>query len=498
MPLVCFIIMIIIMAVQLNAQDALGPEYMTFRPPTVAGIFYDANPDSLKAEIKMYLDNKDEREVKDEIIAMISPHAGYKYSGWVAGKGYKELIGKQYDVIIILAPSHHKRFKGASVFNGQAYSSPLGITHVDDKLAIEIALSNKLISLSMNGHEWRDTLNEHSIEVQLPFIQTVLPNTPIVPISIGTQDNYTTHVLAKAIIDAVNKLGRKPLIIASTDLSHFHDQKTARAIDKEYVESFARYDYFKLAAELDRNKLEACGGGAVNIAMIAAEMLGANKALPHFYASSYNSPYARTDANRVVGYMTGFMVKSNEPQPDLPVLDDGLRKDLLWRARFGIESASKGDSTYPVQYIPVALNFNMAAFVTIRENGKLRGCMGHTYPTQVVTAEVEHAARLAAVADPRFSRLDSNAAKNVTIEVTLLSRMRKVYDTSQIIVGVHGVYIRKGNYSGLLLPQVAREHNWDRDELLRQACRKAGIGDDAYTKADTEIFTFTALTIEEK
>ncbi len=421
------------------------------------------------------------------------------YSGWIAGKVYRELRGRKYDAIIILAPSHHRRFRGASVFNGDAYSTPLGLVNIDSDLSIEIAKNHQIINLSLNGHEWKDTLNEHSIEVHLPFLQVVLPGTPIVPISIGTQDDSTISAVAYSIIKSVQRLRKEVLIIASTDLSHFHSFEEARKLDLQFVHSFKRYDYFKIQAELDSNIIEACGGAAVIIAMIACEHLGATMSAPIFYATSANSPYARSSTDRVVGYFSGLLLKGAYDFFEIDLeLDEMSKQELINRAKNGIELAVKNESSLPIQYIPTRLNIELAAFVTLKKDGKLRGCMGHTYPRNILPFEVEQAAKLAASRDFRFDTVLESELDSIKVEITILSRFKRIFNPNDIIIGKHGVYLRKGNQSGLFLPNVPIEHNWNLTELLENLCRKANIPKDVINHPATELFIFNALKITEE
>lgn len=496
---ILIIISLLTMATKSYSQDALGSEFITHRPPTVAGIFYPEKAEELQKEIYKYLDTNERKNIPDEIIGMVAPHAGYIYSGWVAGKAYRELIGRTYDAIIILAPSHHKRFRGASIFNGDAYSTPLGLVNIDLELSIEIAKQHPLINLSLNGHDWKDSLNEHSIEVQLPFLQVVLPGVPIVPISIGTQDDSTISAVSHSLIEAVKNTGKKVLIIASTDLSHYHNFEQARKLDLQFVNSFKRYDYFKLKVELDSNNIEACGGAPVVIAMIASEHLGATMSLPVFYATSANSPYARASKDRVVGYFSGLMIKGPYDffEIELP-LDDMIKQDIINRARQGLELAAKNLESMPVQYIPTKLNVELAAFVTLKKDGKLRGCMGHTYPKDVLPIEIERAAFLAASRDFRFDKVTESELDSIKVEVTILSRFKRIFDPKDIIIGKHGVYIRNGNRSGLFLPNVATEQNWDLEELLVNLCKKANLATDMLKHPDTELYIFNAIKISEE
>lgn len=488
---------LLIMAPFLKSQDALDARYITHRPPTVAGSFYPADPDELKRSIYQYLDTAERKNLKQDIFAIVAPHAGYVYSGWVAGKAYRELMGHKFDAIIILGPSHHKAFRGASVFNGEAYTTPLGIAKVDQEMAVEIAKKQNLINLSLNGHEWKDTLNEHSIEVQVPFLQVVLPDVPIVPISIGTQDNQTIDAVARSIVNSLKKLGKKALIVASTDLSHFHNLDSARDMDHKFVETFIRYDYYKLSNEINQGNFEACGAGPVMIAMKASEMMGATETLPVFYSTSANSPGIKTSSDRVVGYFSGLIINGIRDSYALPDFTDQEKTLMLQQARKSLEFAAKGDSLMPSALIPRTLSNEYASFVTLKKSGKLRGCMGHTYATKPVIFEITESARLAALRDPRFEPVKQDELNDVKIEITLLSRFRLVNDLTEIVAGTDGAYLKLGRNSGLFLPQVASENNWDRTKFLEELGLKAGLTKDAYLDPNAEIYRFRTVKFSE-
>ncbi|MDP2362565.1 MAG: AmmeMemoRadiSam system protein B, partial [Ignavibacteria bacterium] len=217
------------------SQDMLAPDKISYRSPTVAGAFYPAKPSELRTMIYNYLNEDISEIIQQDIFAIVVPHAGFVYSGSVAAKAYKQLIGKKYDAIIIIAPSHQKYFKGASVFKGNAYVTPLGNALVDKELSKEITSVNSFVKLSMDGHSWTDSLSEHSLEVQIPFLQIVQPDVPIVPIVMGTQNHETCDKLMKAIVYSVKKLNKKVLIVASSDLSHFHSLKDAKKLINRFL-----------------------------------------------------------------------------------------------------------------------------------------------------------------------------------------------------------------------------------------------------------------------
>lgn len=481
------------------SQDMLTPDKISYIPPTVAGAFYPANPAELKTMINNYLNEDKSTIIQQDIYAIVVPHAGYVYSGRVAAKAYKQLIGKKYDAIIIIAPSHQKYFNGASVFKGDAYVTPLGNALVDKELSKEIGSLNSSVKLSMDGHSWSDSSSEHSLEVQIPFLQIVQPDVPIVPIVMGIQNYETCDNLMKSIVSSVKKLNRKVLIVASSDLSHFHSVKEAKKIDKPIPQAFAQFDYFRLAVQFFSKNLEACGGGPIVTAMMTAEQLGGNQAIPIQYATSADSPEGKNNTERVVGYFSGVITKSIEEVSDLklPYLDENSSKELLEIAKNKVERYARRDTLAEGfgTLIPRPLAEIYTGFVTIKKHGELRACMGHLFPSKQLLLEIEEVAGIAAKDDYRFGPIRENELKELEYEVSVLSRFKKILSVDEIKPGTHGLYIRYKNNSGILLPQVAEERGWSTTTFLENICMKAGLPKDTYKNPEAELYIFKALII---
>jgi MEMO1 family protein len=497
--------LIIIISVIIMAKDRPEQDKIAYRPAVNADKFYPSNADTLKKMINDFLDLKSAKKIDDdddEIIGLVSPHAGYVYSGWVAGKGYREVIGKKYDVIIVIAPNHFKGFRGASVYNGEAYTTPLGAAKVDLELSKEIAAVFPEIKYSNDGHEWNYSGNsEHSLEVQIPFLQIVQPDVPIVAISMAGKDFETIDLLTKAIYKAVTKLKRKPLLVASSDLSHYYDIETARAKDIPLVKTFERFDYFKLSYKCAIDEFEACGSGPIATVMMTSELLGANNAVPIYYSTSGNSPLVKSDKSQVVGYFSGALVKSkNSPDNYLPQLNDDDKEELLKIAIKSLNRATKVDTSkdLPTTFASRNLTQEFAAFVTYKKKGDLRGCIGHTISSMALVKEVEESARLAALNDTRFSPITKKELPDLEIEVTVLTRMKKILDENEIVPGRDGVYLRLGNYAGLFLPIVATEYGWDRKTLLEHLCNKANLPANSDKDPRTELYIFQAIYFDTK
>src|SRR3989339_16280 len=492
--------MIILMVALSNTfcQDSPDLSKVTHRPPTVAGAFYPANADTIKKWINEYLSPDEPLEIKGDIIGLVVPHAGYVYSGWVAGKAYRELKDRKYDAVIVISPSHTIAFRGASVFKGDAYVTPIGIAKVDLELSKEIANVFPDVKYSLDGHDWKGGRSEHALEVQIPFLQIVQSGVPIVPIVMGSQDFETTDALVKAIVKSVKKLNKKVLLVASSDLSHFHNQKQAEKIDSPLVEAFSKLDYFKMAMNLYQDKWEACGGAPITVVMSVAEQLGANSAHSFLYATSATSPYTATDSSRVVGYFSGALYNDNSGQLKiLPELNEKDKKVIMDYAKKSVRSTVLNTSIdIDEKQFSDRLNDEYAAFVTLKEEGMLRGCMGQTFTTSSLLNSVIEAGRLAASRDPRFSPVSEKELDKLEYEVTILLRMKKILNPEEIEIGRDGVYLRMENSGALFLPQVAPEQKWNRTELLENLCRKARLPMDAYKSTKAELYVFQAMIID--
>lgn len=271
------------------------------RRPAVADAFYPGDPDILNKEIEELLNKSETVELNGEIKALVSPHAGYMYSGLVAAVGYKLLAGRAFSVVAIISPSHKEYFSGISVFNGKGYATPLGIVPVASELANKLIEQNPRIISSWAGHR-----EEHALEVQLPFLQKSLTNFSIIPIVMGQQDYDTCNILGNALALVLREV--PALIVASSDLSHYYPYSEAVKIDKasiDLVESFNETDFMDA---LEKGISQACGGGPIAAAMVASKKEGANNAKMLCYK---NSGDVTGDHAAVVGYLSAAFSKLN-------------------------------------------------------------------------------------------------------------------------------------------------------------------------------------------
>ena len=472
------------------------------RKPAVADAFYPANPVVLSQQIADFFKKAKKGEVEGEITALISPHAGYVYSGQVAAYGYKMLEGHKFETVVAVAPNHIFPFHGASVYNGAFYETPLGKIECDQEVAKKIASYDKSIYLSDKGHSPYAGRGEHSLEVQLPFLQIVLGKFKLVAIIMGDQEYETCENLAKAVSTALK--GKEALIVASSDLSHFHAYDEAVKLDKVVIDDVNSFDAKQLFEDISNGKCEACGVGPIVSAMLAARGLGADKAKVLKYA---NSGDVIGDRSGVVGYMSAVIYRSGE-DPDSDKnhkeekkaskvgVDMGLSKSdkeiLLKIARETIQAKVKGEKPPDFKITPEILKENRGAFVTLEKDGNLRGCIGYIQAIKPLYLTIEEMAVQAALNDPRFPPVSEDELDHLRIEISVLTPLKRISNVEEIEVGRDGIYIRKGFNSGLLLPQVATEYGWDRQTFLEQTCYKAGLPPNAWKEKTCEIYIFSA------
>jgi hypothetical protein len=277
------------------------------RQPAVAGAFYPNDADNLVKLIEScFLDDFGVGEIPklndfdgtDYPINIMVPHAGYQYSGAVASHGYCKLVQNGFpEVFIILSPNHTGFGTEISVFNEGEWITPLGSVEVDGEFADEIISVSDIASADFHAH-----LREHSIEVQLPFLQYFSSDFKIVPITMGTQNFITSSDLAKAIFEAGNKLGKSYAVIASTDLSHFNNQEKANKVDGFVLEDIGDMDEFKLFEEVVQYNITMCGYGPVMTAISLSKLRGLNSSEILAYKTSGD---VTGDFTSVVGYASG-------------------------------------------------------------------------------------------------------------------------------------------------------------------------------------------------
>ena len=484
-------------------EMTLGKRNEMIRPSAVRGRFYPSSPESLKGMIMQFLSQVPSSKTPENLIALICPHAGYIYSGEIAAYAYKLLEGKSIQTVILLGPSHYFPLRGASIWPGGAYQTPLGGIEVNEEMAAQIAQASESISFKREAH-----LREHSLEVQIPFLQMVLKDFQIVPILIGRISAPVMLEISQKLASILDKPGT--LLIVSTDLSHYHPYDEATAMDRKTIEAIKSGDSDKLKTLVQDGEAELCGVMPVLLLLEAIKSINRPVAIKLLkYANSGDTAGTK---EKVVGYAALSIIVENKKggeQSDpiergevkLPeteeLLNEKEKKKLLLIARSSIESYLKGKNPPKFEVTESRLLEPRGVFVTLHKRGMLRGCIGYIKPIMSLFKATSDCAVSAAAKDYRFPPLREEEMVEIDIEISALTPLHKIEDISEIKVGKHGLYISRSPYSGLLLPQVAAEYGWDTNTFLAQTCRKAGLPEDAWKKG-ADIYIFSAQIFGEK
>ena len=457
------------------------------RYPAVAGAFYPADKAELSAMIDGFLtkapSNK-EMIANGNIAAIIVPHAGYAYSGQVAAYAYKMLSGLQFDTVILLGPYHEALFHGASVWRSGYWSTPLGSIPVDSELADAISKKDNSFKFLPENH-----FKEHSLEVELPFLQKVLKDFKIVPITVSDPSLENCKRLAKAIFKSIT--GKKVLIVTSTDMSHYYPDAKARKMDQLTLELLRKKDSSGLLTESYLGNSELCGIAAT-VTLLEIIKLMRNVELQVLkYA---NSGDVTGEKDKVVGYGASVVYTVNDPPKNRSgVLDKNQEKELLKIARKTIEGYIGEGRVPEFEVSDPLLKENRAVFVTLRKQGELRGCIGRTSREEPLYLAVRHMAIESATRDPRFEPVRPDEIKDLSIEISVLSVPEKIRSVDEIVMSKHGVIVSNGSQGGVFLPKVADETGWGKEEFLNELCsQKAGLPPNCWKDPATELYTFTA------
>jgi AmmeMemoRadiSam system protein B len=281
-----------------------GAHIEKVRKPVVAGMFYPSDPHELRRMVEVYIGNAGKTRIDGRIIALISPHAGYQYSGQVAAYAYTLVEGIDFDDVIVIAPSHRVDFFGASIYDGEGYETPLGIVPIDRELSRRIYQQSTIIDFIPQAHA-----REHSIEVQLPFLQRVLKRFNFVPMVMGPTWNFDIcRQLSEAVILSIG--GKRVLIIASSDLTHSYNYRQVVAQDEILARHIDQFDIDGLAEDLREGRCQACGEGPILSAMIAAKTLGGDKGKVLKLTNSGDVTGDKRPGNYTVGYLAGVFYRS--------------------------------------------------------------------------------------------------------------------------------------------------------------------------------------------
>ncbi len=487
------------------ARVDAAPEPVAIRPPAFAGQFYPGDPARLRAALEGFMRDALPERVSQPV-ALIVPHAGYIFSGQIAADGFRQAAGAPVDVVVILGTNHTSgTFRRISVYDGEGYRTPLGVARVDREIAAALVKDG--------GGVFDATLHEreHSVEVQVPFVQHVFPGAAIVPVVVGAPDPEACRRFGRAL--AALAAGRRMLIVASSDLSHYPARQVAAEVDRRTLAAVAALDADALdglraqSANPDGRGVDtgACGEGPIRVAIEAARALGALRGTVVSYANSGDT--AVGDPERVVGYGS-VAFSRGEPGADLaalqPVRADAVRdldaadkKVLLRLARETIARYLATDTVPLPRGGSPALLRESGAFVTLKSRGQLRGCIGRVQPGGPLIQLVGTLALDSAFRDKRFKPVAAAELGHLDVEVSVLTPLASIPGPDAIQPGRDGVVLIVGDRSAVFLPQVATEQGWTRTELLDNLAQKAGLPAGAWREKRAKLLTFRADVFDE-
>lgn len=491
----------------------------------VAGRFYPSNANALKDQINAFFKNVAKQSAKGRPVAIISPHAGYQYSGQVAAYGYRAVRDYGFNRVIVLSPSHFmtgKRFRGVSILNVKNFKTPLGLIPVDQDACSSLlnaeknSTPNPSTSRSLFGSYEGAYQGEHSLEAQLPFLQVALGNFKLIPIIVGILVDDDFDRVANAIRPFIDE---KTLIVVSSDFTHYGEgygyvpfkneiEKNIKALDYGAFEKILSKDFAGLRAYRKQTGLNACG--IIPIALLLkllppeaqGEILTYDTSGRQSNNFSFSVSYASILFTKPSETKSGHYVPQ-EIQEDTASfqLTDKEKMLLLSLARSALETYTKTGKMPDLHSngstLTPTLKEKYGVFVTLKKHGELRGCTGHIISGLPLFQGVIVNTINSSSKDWRFLPVKADEVSDIGIEISVLSKLKKINGLNEFIIGKNGILLRKGLARAVFLPQVAIEQGWDKAETLCNLCQKAGLSRNAWKDDTLEFSTFTAEVFQE-
>jgi MEMO1 family protein len=470
--------------------DTAMAESPPTRLPEYADAFYLAHPATLKKEVEGFIHAAPPFTSDQPVRLIVAPHAGYRYSGAIAGVSFKTIQGQEYDAVILIAFRHRPPFNSISVIRNLNYLTPLGMLNTHQEIAEQLIASSPLIEENLKAHN-----QEHSLEVLLPFLQVTLKQPQIVPIMMASSDYPSAVLLADALVPILEKYN--VLIVASTDLSHHHTSQEAEALDQKTHQAMTSGSSRELNAHF-RKGGEACGRGPLLTSLLLRERMGWNP--PQGLAYTHSGAVTG-DHSQVVGYGSFAIIgihKNKETQEGAQ-LTRADRASLLSRTRASLEIGLQKKTISILPNSNPALEVKRGCFVTLWKEDQLRGCIGRYHNDTPLYQTVQETSLSSALHDNRFNPVSIQELDNLTIEISVLTEPQPVDGPRDIVVGRDGIIIQKGNQSGTFLPKVGERKNWTAEEFLSIcSAQKVGIGENGWKEEGVKLFTYQSEDFKEE
>lgn len=485
------LLFIIIIFFQTCSIAADSPEKAGVRKSVLAGAWYEGSKAALTKQVDRFLNKVPDPKKGNRISAMIAPHAGYEWSGQTAAYGYKALQGAKYKRVIVMAPTHRTSFRGGSIADVKAYETPLGEVPLDRETCDALLSSNLLQSLA-EAHA-----QEHSLEIQLPFLQRVLGEFSLIPIVIGDISPSDCVEMANLIRPLLNE---NTLLVMSSDFTHqgprfgyvpFKEdvRKNIQRLDFAAINEILTLNVRGFWAFTDATRATICGRNPIKISMLALPMQTQVEFL-HYETSGDK----RKDYDETVSYASIVFRDQQE------YLNEEETKLLLTIARKTLTDTLEAKEVK--EFIPKdeqitdRLRQKKGVFVTLKKEGMLRGCIGNLEGEDNLYQTVARTVLFSALKDRRFQPVEKEELADIDIEISVMSPREKVDSWKDIVLGRDGIILEKGQRSALYLPQVALEQGWNIEDTLSHLSEKAGLEKDAW-KSDCHFQTFTAQVFGE-
>ncbi len=474
--------------------------------PVVADRFYPGNKIELNKTLDYYFSKvKNIPEINGKITGILAPHAGYIFSAQTAAYAYS-VLNEKYDYVIVIGTSHYSGKYGLQTCIYDSFKLPGGEIKSDIKLLKKLISKTKIINDFAYAF-----LQEHSVEVQLPFVLYKQKDLKLIPFVVSDISIEDAKNVAEKIYDELKD--KKVLVIISTDLSHYPDYETAVKADKEVIDSIITMNSGLIKTKCENLVIDyvkkgldtaACGEKAIITGIEIMKKFGANEAKFLNYTNSGDIPNYG-DKSRVVGYAAivfynNLKGEKNMEHKKLDIdLSDELKNKMLKIVRESITEFLKTGKIRKIDEKEDIFKEKYGLFVTLKIHGELRGCIGVTEPIYTLNEALPQIACSSAFNDPRFPPVSEKELKDINIEISILSKPERVKSVDEIQMGKHGVIVRKGGRGGLFLPQVAEETGWSKQEFLSNLCmHKAGLSPDAWKDKNTELYVFTVYNFSEK
>lgn len=503
--LVFFMVVFSFVSLALKGDEPAMPAVKSVIPSKLAGSWYSADKNALRSEIKAYLDNVKGTKELNNVLALIIPHAGYRYSGQVAAYGIKQIECKNFKRVIVIGPSHRVYMNNVvSIPSVTHYSTPLGEIPLDIEFISEL---RKYPFVKSNAQA--DTL-EHSVQIEFPLLQCALKNFKIVPIVVGELDRETSLRIAKTLSSLIDD---ETLVIASSDFTHYGNnygympfkdnvKENLEKLDMGAFAEIKKLDTKAFQGYIEKTGATICGRNSISLLIDMLPPDTGVELLKYDTSGAITSDFSNSVSYMSIAFSGKWSAdKKIKESPEDAALSADDKKELLKLAReslvYYMNNRKKASTEELGIKLSPAMKNEMGVFVTLHKDGMLRGCIGEIVPRRALYEAVMDQAINSALNDYRFAPVKISEIPQLEFEISALTPPKAVESYKDIIIGKHGMTLSKNGRSAVFLPQVAPEQGWGLEETLKHLSVKAGLSADAW-KVGAKFTVFEAIVFNEK